>query len=258
MGVINVTPDSFSDGGAFLDPGKAIEHARFLLGQGAEIIDVGGESTRPRAEHVPEDEEIRRVLPVVEALAGECVVSIDTQKPGVARAALQAGAAIVNDIAANRTDPEMWEITAAAGAGYVLMHMQGTPRTMQLNPHYDDVVREISDFFADRLKRTAQAGLAAEQVLLDVGIGFGKTLGHNLELLRSLSRFNLHQRPMLLGVSRKSFMGKLLGMEAGSRLAASLACAVWAVQNGVQVLRVHDVAETVQAVRMIEAIQRCP
>lgn len=259
MGVVNVTPDSFSDGGAFFDTEKAVEQARSLIEQGAEIIDIGGESTRPRAEEVPEREELRRVLPVVEALAGEgrCLLSIDTQKPGVARAALRAGAAIVNDIAANRESPEMWEVVAEAGAGYVLMHMQGTPATMQLNPCYSDVVEEVSVFFASRLEAARKAGVQAEQVVLDVGIGFGKTMAHNLQLLRSLTRFKMHQRPMLLGASRKSFMGKLLGVEAGNRLPASISCAVWAVLNGVQIIRAHDVAETSQAVRMVEAIQQC-
>ena len=256
MGVVNVTPDSFSDGGDFFETKAAVEHANRLVEQGAEIIDVGGESTRPRAETVPEEEEIRRVVPVIEALAsaGRCVISIDTQKPGVARAALRAGAAIVNDIAANRASPEMWEVTAEAGAGYVLMHMQGTPQTMQANPQYGDVVAEVGEFFAERLEAVEGAGLEPEQVVLDVGIGFGKTLAHNLQLLRSLSRFRIHQRPMLLGASRKSFMGKLLGAEAEERLPASIACAAWAVQNGVQIIRTHDVAETLQAVRMTEAI----
>lgn len=260
MGVVNVTPDSFSDGGAFFDSGRAVEHARRLIDEGAEIIDVGGESTRPRAEPVNEEEEKRRVLPVIEKLAGEgrTVISIDTQKPAVARAALAAGAAIVNDIAANRESPEMWEAAAEAGAGYVLMHMQGTPQTMQGNPQYGNVVDEISEFFAKQMQVATRAGLAAEQIVLDVGVGFGKTLAHNLQLLRSLTRFKVHQRPMLLGASRKSFMGKLLGAEAGNRLPASLACAIWAVQNDVQIIRAHDVAETLQAVRMIEAIHQCP
>lgn len=260
MGVLNVTPDSFSDGGSFFDTRKALDHANRLIDQGAEIIDVGGESTRPRAEPVPENEELRRVLPVIEKLAaqGRALLSVDTQKPGVAKAALNAGAAIVNDIAANRQSPEMWEVAAETGAGYVLMHMQGTPQTMQLNPQYTGVVEEVSRFFRERLERASRAGLNPEQILLDVGIGFGKTLAHNLQLLRSLSRFNIHQRPMLLGASRKSFMGKLLGADAGNRLPASIACAIWAVQNGVQIIRAHDVAETLQAVRMIEAICQCP
>ena len=260
MGVVNVTPDSFSDGGSFFETQKAVDHARRLIEQGAEIIDIGGESTRPRAEAVPEEEEKRRVLPVIEKLAeqSQAVISIDTQKPGVARAAIRAGASIVNDIAANRESPEMWEVTAEAGAGYVLMHMQGTPQTMQINPEYEDVVEEVSRFFEERLERVAGAGLALEQVVLDVGIGFGKTLAHNLRLLRSLTRFKVHQRPILLGASRKSFVGKLLGTEAGNRMPASIACAIWAVQNGAQMIRAHDVAETVQAVRMIEAIYRCP
>ncbi len=249
MGVVNVTPDSFSDGGRFLDAAAAVAHALELVEQGAEILDVGGESSRPYAEPVGEAEELRRVLPVIEQLAARTNVpiSIDTQKAPVARAALEAGADIVNDIAANRTDSGMWRVVGEARAGYICMHMQGTPQTMQSNPTYRDVVAEVADFFTDRLERLSQAGVAAEQVVLDVGIGFGKTLEHNL-------KFTKLKRPMLLGVSRKSFIGKLLGAEVGARLAGSLACSCWAIEAGVKIIRTHDIPETLQAVRMTEAI----
>jgi dihydropteroate synthase len=256
MGVVNVTPDSFSDGGRFLDPAAAVEHGLELVAEGAEIIDVGGESTRPRAAPVAEAEEMRRVLPVIERLAPriQVPVSIDTQKPAVARAALAAGASIVNDIAANRADDEMWRIVAKARAGYICVHMQGTPQTMQLNPVYQDVVREVHDFFVDRLERLKMAGVDAVQVVFDPGIGFGKTLEHNLQLLAGLERFTNLNRPVLVGVSRKSFIGNLLGMEVSERLAAALACASLAVHAGVPMIRAHDVADTLQALRMTEAI----
>lgn len=256
MGVLNVTPDSFSDGGQFYSVEKAVEHGLELAAQGAEILDIGGESTRPNAEPVPLEEELRRVIPVIEKLRSQTKVSIsiDTQKPRVAREALRAGANIVNDIAANREDGEMWAAVAEYQAGYVLMHMQGTPQTMQAAPVYDDVVGEIGDFFRRRLMKLQAAGVSPEQVVLDVGIGFGKGLGHNLELLASIKEFKLYQRPLLLGVSRKSFIGKVTGAEVHDRVAGSLACAIWAVQQGVQIIRTHDVAATVQGVRMLEAI----
>lgn len=256
MGVVNVTPDSFSDGGQYLDPTIAVAHALSLVEQGAEIIDVGGESTRPNAAPVSETEELRRVLPVIEQLADlvQVPISIDTVKTTVAKAALQAGASIVNDVAADREDDGMLRVVAEARAGYVCMHMQGTPQTMQSNPTYNDVVREVGEFFGERLARLAAVGVAAEQVVLDVGIGFGKTLEHNLQLLAGLGSFTNLGRPLLVGVSRKSFIGKLLGAGADARLPGSLACASLAVEAGGQIIRAHDVAETVQAVRMTEAI----
>lgn len=256
MGIVNVTPDSFADGGKYLDAAQAVAHGEELVRQGAAILDIGGESTRPGAAPVTEAEELRRVLPVIEALAARVNVplSIDTMKPAVARAALQAGASIVNDIAANRADDALWRLVADAQAGYVCMHMQGTPQTMQANPVYTDVVREVDEFFADRLRRLQACGVASEQVVLDVGIGFGKTLDHNLQLLRELGGFRKQGRPLLLGVSRKSFIGRLAGADVDARLPGSLACACWAVAQGVQLLRTHDVAETVQAVRLTEAL----
>ena len=257
MGIINVTPDSFSDGGQFFDAERAIEHGQELVREGAQIIDIGGESTRPGAPAVDEAEELRRVMPVIEALVKtiQVPISIDTQKPAVARAALKAGASIINDIAANRSDDEMWRVAAEAGAGYILMHMQGTPQTMHLAPKYADVVSEVIEFFVDRLKQVARCGVKPEQIMLDPGIGFGKTVKHNLELLAGRSQFKVHERPLLLGVSRKSFIGKLVGGEVQDRGPGSLACAVWSVLNGVHCIRTHDVAPTCQALRMIEEIQ---
>jgi dihydropteroate synthase len=257
MGIVNVTPDSFSDGGQFLDPGRAIEHGLQLVSDGADIIDVGGESTRPGAEMISEVEELRRVLPVIEGLAARTKVpiSIDSQKVAVARTAIEAGAGIINDIGANRTGAGMWELAAEKSAGYIVMHMQGTPQTMHLAPKYGDVVAEVDAFFGERLRRVEACGVGRGQIVLDPGIGFGKTLRHNLQLLAGLSRFTIHQRPLLLGVSRKSFIGKLVGGEVHERVPGSIACSVWAVLNGVQLIRTHDVAATVQAVRMIEEIQ---
>ena len=258
MGVLNVTPDSFSDGGEFFSLTAALERAGQMIREGADLLDVGGESTRPGAAPVPAEEEIRRVVPVIQQLAARLSlpISVDTQKPEVARAALLAGASIVNDIAANRTDDAMWRVVAEFRAGYVAMHMQGTPQTMQQNPAYPDVVLDVDGFFADRLQRLEQAGVRSEQVALDPGIGFGKTLEHNLQLLGAMKTFARHGRPLLLGVSRKSFLGRLTGAETpAGRLPGALACAALAVRDGVQILRVHDVRETVQAVRVAEAIE---
>ena len=256
MGVLNTTPDSFSDGGNYLSAEKAVAHGLHLLDSGADILDIGGESTRPGSAEVSEQEELDRVIPVIERLAKrpELVLSIDTQKPSVAREALAAGASIVNDIAANRSDPEMWKVVAEAGAGYVCMHMQGTPQTMQANPEYEDVTSEVCDFFRERLALLSSHGVTTNQVALDPGIGFGKALEHNIKLLRDLNKFSFVERPMLVGASRKSFIEKLLGAPIDERLPASLACAAWAAIQGSQIIRVHDVAETIQAVRMAEAL----
>jgi len=283
MGIVNVTPDSFSDAGKCLNTDAAVAHALELVAQGADILDIGGESTRPGAKPVSEKEELRRVLPVIEKLAkkinsrwGErprepkqnllkaarddtrptkqILISIDTMKPVVARAALAAGASIVNDVAAHRNDREMWKIISDFNAGYIVMHAQGTPQTMQKNPRYRNVVREVSAFFRERLKTLAKNGIAPEQIILDPGIGFGKTAEHNLELLASLHQFIKLNRPLLLGVSRKSFLGKFSGAGANERLPASLACAILAIESGARIIRTHDVVETVRAVRMAEAV----
>ena len=256
MGIVNVTPDSFSDGGKFLDADAAVAHALEQVSQGAEILDLGGESTRPGAVPVSEAEELRRVIPVIEQLAvkTKIALSIDTLKPAVARAALQAGASIVNDVGANREEDAMWKVVAEFHAGYVCMHAQGSPLTMQKNPVYQNVVREVGEFFSERLEKLNAAGVSADQVVFDPGIGFGKTLEHNLHLLAGLKSFGRLQRPLLLGVSRKSFIEKTTGAKLNERLPASLACATLAIANGVQIIRTHDVAETVQAVRMAEAV----
>jgi dihydropteroate synthase len=256
MGVVNVTPDSFSDGGEFLDPQAALAHALTLVEEGAEIIDIGGESTRPRAAPVEENEELRRVIPLIKELAGRVKVpiSIDTMKPAVAEAALAVGASIINDVATNRQKEEMWRLVAQSGAGYVCMHMQGTPQTMQVDPVYGDVIQDVNDFFSERLKRLLQCGVRREQIILDPGIGFGKTLEHNLQLLGALGRFTKLERPILIGVSRKSFLVKLFDPEPAARLSAALACACLGVEAGVRIIRAHDVEETVQAVRMAEVI----
>lgn len=258
MGVLNITPDSFSDGGQCFSIEAAIERAGQIIREGADMLDVGGESTRPNATPVSAEEEIRRVVPVIRQLAAlvPTPISVDTQKPEVARAALLAGASIVNDIAASRPDAAMWRVVAEFRAGYVAMHMQGTPQTMQQNPSYTDVAREVDAFFAERIDRLEQTGVRLEQIALDPGIGFGKTLEHNLQLLAALPRFARHGRPVLLGVSRKSFLGQLTGADNPTgRLPGALACAALAVRDGVQILRVHDVRETVAAVRVAAAIQ---
>jgi len=256
MGILNVTPDSFHDGGLYLDAEAAVARGLQLASQGADVLDVGGESTRPGAVPVEEGEEMRRVLPVIEGLAGRVRVpiSVDTVKPAVARAALRAGASVVNDIAANRESDAMWRVVADEGAGYVCVHMQGTPQTMQAHPLYGDVVREVASFFQDRLRRLNDCGVAGDQIIFDIGIGFGKSLEHNLRLLAALGRFKEMERPLLVGVSRKSFFRELLGVPVGDRLPASLACACLAVEAGVQLIRAHDVVETVQAIRAAEAV----
>ena len=260
MGVVNVTPDSFSDGGRFIDPKKAIEHGWRLVEEGADILDVGGESTRPNASPVSEDEELRRVLPVIRELGGaggpRIPLSIDTMKPAVAEAALESGASIINDVAANRADTLMWEVVRETGAAYVLMHMQGTPLTMQQEPHYDCVLRDLGKFYEERLSRLRECGVSTEQIILDPGIGFGKTLEHNLELLAGLGHFRTYQRPLLVGASRKGFIASVTGAkEMAERLPGSLVCAIAAVQAGAQIIRTHDVAATRQALRMMEAIE---
>jgi dihydropteroate synthase len=254
MGVVNVTPDSFSDGGLFLDPERAVSHGRELAGQGAEILDVGGESTRPGAEEVSAEEERGRVEPVIAGLADTATVSIDTSKLSVAEAALDAGASIVNDVTALRNDPEIGELCADRGVGLVLMHMQGDPRSMQANPTYDDVVDDVKAFLAARFAVAVDTGVAEEKVWLDPGIGFGKTLEHNLELLRRLGELRELGRPLVVGTSRKSFIGKIDGSEVDDRIGGTIASSVLAAAEGADVLRVHDVAETAQAVAMAKAI----
>jgi dihydropteroate synthase len=254
MGVVNVTPDSFSDGGRYLDAEAAIAHGVALARDGAEILDVGGESTRPGAVEVDEAEELRRVGPVVAGLAGTATVSIDTSKLAVAEAALDAGASIVNDVTALRRDPEIGALCAEREAGVVLMHMPGNPRTMQDDPTYDDVVGEVKAFLAERVEIAVAAGVAEERIWLDPGIGFGKALEHNLELLRRLGELRELGRPLVIGTSRKSFIGRVDGSEVGDRVGGTIASSVLAAAEGADVLRVHDVAEIGQAMRVARAI----
>jgi dihydropteroate synthase len=259
MGVVNVTPDSFSDGGRYLETAAATAHALHLADEGADLLDVGGESTRPGATPVPADEELRRVLPVVEELARRTglPISVDTSKAEVARRALAAGAAIINDVTALGGDPALAAVVRAAGAGVILMHMQGTPATMQVAPDYPDgVVPAFDRFFESRLHELPGLGIAADQVVLDPGVGFGKTDGHNWEVIARLGELRRFGRPVCLGVSRKGFLGQLLGRPAGERLAGSLAVACFALARGAaQVLRVHDVAATRDAVRVFERLK---
>ncbi len=257
MGILNVTPDSFSDGGSFLDPLRALERAREMADQGADIIDIGGESTRPGAESVPEDEELRRVLPVIERLAGELPVplSIDTYKSAVAGKALQAGASIVNDISGLRFSPDMARVAADHGAAVVIMHIRGTPRDMQKDPLYDDVVRDVAVALAEGVELARQAGVDPEQVLIDPGIGFGKTFEHNLALLDRLDEFQALGRPILLGTSRKRFIGDALGVsDPALRREGTAATVALGIERGARVVRVHDVKEMAQVARMTDAI----
>jgi dihydropteroate synthase len=258
MGVVNVTPDSFSDGGLFLDPEAAIARGHELAAQGAEILDVGGESTRPGAEAVSAEEERERIEPVVSGLAVEggasVPVSIDTSKAAVAQAALDAGAEIVNDVTALRGDPELAGLCADRGCGLVLMHMLGTPRTMQDSPAYDDVVDDIKGFLAERIAAAVAAGIDEERIWIDPGIGFGKTLEHNVELLRRLGELRDLGRPIVVGTSRKSFIGRLTGREVDERLGGTIASNVLAAVAGAEVIRGHDVLELRQAIDVAEAI----
>ena len=255
MGVVNVTPDSFSDGGVFDDAQAAIAHGRRLVAEGAGIVDVGGESTRPGADPVAEPEELARVIPVVEGLAGldGVQVSIDTMKARVAEAALDAGASYVNDVSAFRHDPDMAALVADRGVDCCLMHMLGEPRTMQQDPRYDDVVDDIRAFLEERLAGAVAAGIAEERVQLDPGIGFGKTLEHNLELLRRLDELVAIGRPIVVGTSRKSFLGRITGRDVTERVPATVATTVIAYERGARVFRVHDVAPTADALAVAAA-----
>ena len=257
MGVLNVTPDSFSDGGHYLDLDAAVERGVAMVAEGAAIVDVGGESTRPGADAVSAAEELERVIPVIERLAARISVpiSVDTSKPEVMRAAIAAGAGIVNDVRALR-EPGALAAVAPTGAAVCLMHMQGEPRTMQAAPSYGDVVAEVRDFLALRTAACLEAGIARERICIDPGIGFGKSPGHNLALLRALDRLGPPDLPVLVGVSRKSLVGIITGQPPGGRLAGSLAFAVLAAAGGAAIIRAHDVAETVDAVKVASALRR--
>jgi dihydropteroate synthase len=260
MGVVNVTPDSFSDGGEFLDADAAVDHAVRLAGEGAWIVDVGGESTRPGAEPVTDEVELQRVIPVVERAAQThgLRVSIDTAKLAVAEQAIQAGARVVNDVTAFRSAPELAGLVAQSGAGCCLMHMKGEPRTMQANPTYDDVVSDVKAFLEERLAFAVGEGVPEERVWLDPGIGFGKTAKHNLELLRRLGEIVAIGRPVVIGTSRKSFLGKLTGRAEKERLPGTIATNVLALERGAEIFRVHDVAEVADALKVAAATVRAP
>jgi dihydropteroate synthase len=254
MGVVNVTPDSFSDGGRFLDPQAAIGHARALIGEGADILDVGAESSRPGARGVSAEEELSRLMPVLEGLSGCAIpVSVDTAKPEVMRAVIEAGASMINDIRALRA-PSALEAVAASDAAVCLMHMQGEPRTMQHEPRYRDVVAEVRAFLDERVAAAEGAGIARERIAVDPGFGFGKTVSHNFELLRKLERIAALGLPVVAGWSRKSMLGAITGRAADERLAASLAAALLAVERGARIVRVHDVAATRDALAVLAAL----
>jgi dihydropteroate synthase len=256
MGVLNVTPDSFSDGGRYLDPAAAIAHGRRLVAEGAHVIDVGGESSRPGADPVAEADELARVLPVIQALAPEVRVSIDTVKPAVARAAVECGATLVNDVSSS---PELAAVAAELGVGYVVMHRKGSPKTMQIDPHYDDVVAEVTTFLGEHASMAVAAGV--EEVWVDPGIGFAKTAAHNLSLLRHLDQLVALGYPVLVGTSRKAFLGGLLAVSDGrsdpvpadDRVEGSLATATWAMVHGATMIRVHDVRASIQAAKVVAA-----
>ncbi|MGH8352472.1 MAG: dihydropteroate synthase [Pseudomonas sp.] len=256
MGILNVTPDSFSDGGRFSRRDAALRHAEAMVGAGASLIDVGGESTRPGARSVSPTEELERVAPVVEAIAAELdvIISVDTSTPAVMRETARLGAGLINDVRALRREGAL-DAAAASGLPVCLMHMRGEPGSMQLNPQYADLLGEVRDFLAERLAACAAAGIPAERVILDPGFGFAKTLEHNLSLFKHLEALHAFGRPLLVGVSRKSMIGQVLGREVGERLSGSLALAALALAKGVRILRVHDVAETVDVVRMIVAVE---
>jgi dihydropteroate synthase len=259
IGVVNVTPDSFSDGGVNFEAAAAVASARRMLAEGAAIVDIGGESTRPGSDGVSAAEELRRVVPVLEALQG-APMSIDTSKAEVARVALELGAELVNDVTALRGDPELAEVVAGADAYLCLMHMQGEPRTMQRNPHYDDVASDVAAFLEERLDVAVAAGIAEERICLDPGIGFGKTVEHNFELVRRLDVLLALGRPVLVGFSRKSSLGRLLGDPSATTgpLSASVAAAVVAYERGATILRVHDVREHVEALAVAQAVAAAP
>jgi len=259
MGIVNVTPDSFSDGGRFLEAGAAIEHSLRLVGEGADIVDVGGESTRPGAEPVGAEVELERVQPVIEGLAAAATgvqISIDTSKASVAGASLGAGASLVNDVSAFRADPAMAGVVADRDADCCLMHMLGEPRTMQQNPRYEDVLDEVKAFLEERLAFAVSEGVSERRVLLDPGIGFGKTVEHNLVLLRRLGELLALGRPLVIGTSRKSFLGRITGREAGDRLAGTIATNVLALERGASVFRVHDVRPVADALAVAAATVR--
>ena len=258
MGILNVTPDSFSDGGCYLDVQRAIAHTQLMVDEGATLVDVGGESSRPGASPVSVDEELARVLPVIRAIVDsvDVLISVDTYKAEVARQALEAGAHLINDITALRADAAMASVVARMKAGLILMHIKGTPRTMQQAPHYDDVVSEVRASLQESVRIAEEQGVAAERIIIDPGIGFGKTAEHNLELLKRLAEFRSLNKPLLIGTSRKSFIGTVLGLPVNARVEGTAATVCWAIAHGADIVRVHDVKANVRAALMTDALYR--
>jgi dihydropteroate synthase len=258
MGVLNVTPDSFSDGGLFFETDRAVEHGITMVQEGADFIDVGGESTRPFSKPLSSEEELSRVIPVIEAIAREVSVpvSIDTCKGSVAKEALKAGASIINDISALRLDPEMASVAAEAGVPVIMMHMKGTPEDMQKNPVYGDLISEIKDFLDGAVQRAIKAGISEDLTLVDPGIGFGKTFDHNLLIIKNLASFSSLGRPILIGTSNKAFIGQILGKDARERVTGTMATVAAAAMNGANIVRVHKVKEAVETVKVVDAIKR--
>ena len=258
MGILNVTPDSFSDGGCYLDVQRAVDHAKLMVSEGATLVDIGGESSRPGASPVSVAEELARVLPVIGAVADamDILISVDTFKADVARKALEAGAHIVNDITALRGDVEMASVVARMEAGLILMHMKGTPRTMQQAPQYEDVVHDVRSSLQESIKIAETQGVAAKRIIIDPGIGFGKTTEHNLELLKRLAEFQSLNKPLLIGTSRKSFIGNILDLAVTERVEGTAATVCWAIAHGADIVRVHDIKANVRAARMTDALYR--
>ncbi|MDE0468116.1 MAG: dihydropteroate synthase [Candidatus Poribacteria bacterium] len=258
MGILNVTPDSFSDAGCYLDVERAVAHAELMAAEGATLIDIGGESSRPGASPVSVDEELARILPVIRAIVGavDVLLSVDTYKTKVARCALEAGAHLINDITALRGDTGMAAVVAEMGAGLILMHMKGTPRTMQRSPQYNDVVSEICASLQKSIQIAEAQGVAADRIIIDPGIGFGKTMEHNLDILKRLEEFQALHKPLLIGTSRKSFIGNILGLPVTERVEGTTATVCWAIAHGVDIVRVHDVKANVRAAQMTDALYR--
>lgn len=258
MGILNVTPDSFSDGGRFLDSRQAIEHGLTMARDGADIIDIGGESSRPGAEPVPIEEELKRVIPAIKALSGEtgCLLSVDTRKARVAEESLTAGAHIINDITALTYDRHMPAVARDHGAGVILMHMRGDPKTMQIEPKYENVVKEVADYLEGRIRELEERGLSRNHFAVDPGIGFGKTVEHNVRLIAHMDELARLQRPIVVGVSRKSFIGKITGREVQDRLAGTLAAMAYVIQRGAHVMRVHDVKESCDVACIMDILRR--
>ena len=258
MGILNVTPDSFFDGGCYLDIEQAVAHAELMVAEGATLIDIGGESSRPGASPVSINEELARILPVIRAIGDtiDVLLSVDTYKAGVARHALEAGAHLINDITALRGDPAMATVVSEMEAGLILMHMKGTPRTMQQRPQYHDVVSEICDSLQKRIEIAESQGITADRIIIDPGIGFGKTIEHNLEILKRLPEFRKLRKPLLIGTSRKSFIGNILNLPVNERVEGTTATVCWAIAHGADIVRVHDVKANVRAAQMTDALYR--